>query len=231
MAFTKLKHAIRVLVADDHMIVRRGLVSLLSLNKNFEVVGEAGDGQTAVALSVAKEPDVVLMDVSMPVKDGLKATSEIRVRLPQIKILILSGYDNEEYVEKILDSGAHGYLLKTTSPDELYAAIEAVYAGEAFFSPRISKILLENYVEGRQQPIKKKNAAEYHGPLSKRECEILKLIALGKTHQQIAALLHLSVRTVDTHRNNIIKKTNLHDAASLVTYAIKEGLVNLTFEN
>jgi two-component system, NarL family, response regulator NreC len=225
---TKPKRTIKVLVADDHMIVRRGLVSLLSLNKDFEVIGEAADGQTAVTLTFSKEPDVVLMDVNMPVKDGLKATSEIRARLPQIKILILSGYDNEEYVQKILASGAHGYLLKTTSPDELYAAIEAVYAGEAFFSPRISKILLDNYIKGMHRPGKKKSPAEYTGPLSKRECEILALIALGKSHQQIAALLHLSVRTIDTHRNNIIKKTNLHDTASLVTYAIREGLVDLT---
>jgi DNA-binding NarL/FixJ family response regulator len=228
---TKPKRTIKVIVADDHMIVRRGLVSLLSLNKDFEVIGEAADGQTAVTLALSKEPDVVLMDVSMPVKDGLKATSEIRARLPQIKILILSGYDSEEYVQKILASGAHGYLLKTTSPDELYAAIEAVYAGEAFFSPRISKILLDNYIEGMHQHGKKKNTTEYTGPLSKRECEILALIALGKSHQQIATLLHLSVRTIDTHRNNIIKKTDLHDTASLVTYAIREGLVDLTSSN
>jgi two-component system, NarL family, response regulator NreC len=228
MALAKPKHPIKVVVADDQMIVRRGLVSLLSLNNNFEVVGEAVDGQSAVVLALSKDPDVVLMDVNMPGKDGLKATSEIRARLPQIKILVLSGYDSSEYVEKILASGAHGYLLKTTSPDELYAAIEAVYAGEAFFSPRISKILLDNYVGNMQQPLRKKSPAEYTGPLSKRECEILKLVALGKSHQQIASLLHLSVRTIDTHRNNIIKKTNLHDTASLVTYAIREGLVDLT---
>jgi DNA-binding NarL/FixJ family response regulator len=228
MALTKPKHTIKVVVADDHMIVRRGLVSLLSLNKEFEVIGEAADGQTAVTLASSKEPDVVLMDVTMPVKDGLTATSEIRARLPHIKILVLSGYDSEEYVQKILASGAHGYLLKTTSPEELYAAIEAVYAGEAFFSPQISKFLLDNYVAGIRQPHTKKNITEYRGPLSRRECEILKLIALGKSHQQIAALLHLSIRTIDTHRNNIIKKTNLHDTVSLVTYAIREGLVDLT---
>ncbi|HVN48210.1 MAG TPA: response regulator transcription factor, partial [Bacteroidota bacterium] len=227
MSFAKHEHTIKVLVADDHTIVRRGLVSLLSLNKNFEVIGEAADGQTAVTMALAKEPDVVLMDVNMPVKDGLKATSEILARFPQIKILILSGYDSPEYVQKILASGAHGFLLKTTSPDELYAAIHAVYTGDAFFSPRISKILLDNYVEEMQRPLPKKKSADYKGPLSKRECEILKLIALGKSHQQIAAVLHLSVRTVDTHRNNIIKKTNLHDAASLVTYALSEGIVDL----
>ncbi len=227
MSFTKLKHAIKVLVADDHTIVRRGLVSLLSLNKNFDVVAEAADGQTAVTLTFSKEPDVVLMDVNMPVKDGLKATSEILARSPQTKILILSGYDSDEYVQKILASGAHGYLLKTTSPDELYAAIDAVYAGDAFFSPRISKILLDNYVGEIRRPLRKISRTEYAGPLSKRECEILGLIARGKSHQQIAVLLHLSVRTIDTHRNNIIKKTNLHDTASLVTYAIREGIVDL----
>jgi DNA-binding NarL/FixJ family response regulator len=159
----------------------------------------------------------------MPGKDGLQATREILLHLPKTKILVLSGYDTKEYVKKILESGAHGYLLKTTSPDELYAAIEAVYSGEAFFSPHISKILLDDYI-GNLQRGSHEHISVYHGPLTRRECEILRLIALGNSHAVIADLLHLSIRTVDTHRNNIMKKLDLHDTASLVTYAIREGI-------
>jgi two-component system response regulator NreC len=227
----KAKKTIKVIVADDHAIVRRGLVSLLSLNKSYEVIGEAADGRTAIDQAFEKDPDVILMDINMPKIDGLEATEEIKTHAPRIKILVLSGHDNPEYVFKILESGANGYLLKTTTPEELFAAIDAVMAGNAFFSPSISKILLEKYLISVQSvPEDRKydqTQKPYQGPLSKREQEILRYIAEGKTHQRIADLLHLSIRTVDTHCNNIIKKTNLHDTASLVTYALKNGLIKL----
>ena len=218
---------IKIIVADDHVIVRRGIVSLISLNPEFEVVGEAPNGKIAVELTMLKEPDVVLMDISMPELSGLDATRLIKKKLPDVKILVLSAYDNEEYVAQTLQSGANGYLLKNISPDDLYSAVRAVYDGLAFFSPSISKIMLDGYLK-RTMPGTSTGVenylSSYVGPLTAREREILQLIAEGKSHQQIADLLYISVRTVDTHRNNIMKKLNLHDTASLVTYAIKHGI-------
>ena len=221
------KRKITILVADDHMIVRRGIVSLLSLNHDFEVVGEAVDGKIAVEQVFLKEPDVVLMDINMPELSGLDATRQIKKKLPDVKVLVLSAYDDVEYVLQILHSGASGYLLKNISPEDLYAAIKAVHSGQAFFSPTISKIVLDSYLKRTQQGSVLSNEGEITenaGPLTVREREILRLIAEGKLHQQIADLLYISIRTVDTHRNNIMRKLDLHDTASLVTYAIKHGI-------
>jgi DNA-binding NarL/FixJ family response regulator len=218
----KPESAITVLVVDDHTIVRRGLVSLLSLNENISVVGEAADGRSAVEQVMAKEPDVVLMDISMPELNGLEATRQIKKYASYTKVLILSAYDNEEYIREIMRSGAHGYLLKNTSPEDLQAAVLAVSKGHTFFSPAIAA----RTIEGHQR---KGGSGSYDdsGMLSPREREVLQLVAEGKTHFQIAQLLHISIRTVDTHRNNIMKKLSLHDTASLVTYAIKNGIVIL----
>ncbi|HTY09814.1 MAG TPA: response regulator transcription factor [Bacteroidota bacterium] len=221
------KKKIRIVVADDHVIVRRGIVSLISLNPDFEVVGEAANGKIAVELALAKEPDVVLMDISMPELSGLDATRLIKKKLPDLKILVLSAYDNEEYVSQILQTGANGYLLKNVAPDDLYAAIKAVAEGLAFFSPSISKIMLDGYLKRTAQAPPAgpdEIIPSYAGPLTTREREILQLIAEGRSHQQIGELLYISIRTVDTHRNNIMKKLDLHDTASLVTYAIKHGI-------
>jgi len=224
------KSTIRVVVADDHVIVRRGIVSLLSLNKEIEVVGEASNGKIAIELAMKKEPDVVLMDISMPEINGLEATRQIKKKFPDMKILVLSAYDNVEYVLEILQSGANGYILKNTSPDDLFAAVKAVHSGQAFFSPSISKIVLDSYLKKSAQggpPGSEFDSSQYVGPLTTREREILQMIAEGKSHQQIADILYISVRTVDTHRNNIMKKLDLHDTASLVTYAIKQGIAVL----
>jgi DNA-binding NarL/FixJ family response regulator len=217
-----------VLVADDHNIVRRGLVSLLSLIPEIEVVGEAADGRSAVSQTLEKKPDVVLMDISMPILNGLEATKQIKNEDSNVKVLILSAYDNESYVLESIRSGANGYLLKNSSWEDLNTAIKAVMSGQAFFSPGVSKIIADSYVKGITP-----GGREEHPPangssrLTQREREILQLVAEGKTHQQIAEILHISVRTVDTHRNNIIQKLDLHDTASLVTYAIKNGIVIL----
>ena len=221
---------IRIVVADDHVIVRRGIVSLLSLNEEFEVVGEAQNGQIAVDLALQKLPDVILMDISMPELSGLDATRIIKKKIPDTKILVLSAFDNEEYVNQILQSGANGYLLKNVSPEDIFSAVKAVHEGFAFFSPTISKIVLDGYVKhgvsgsgGRMES----GQPDSPNPLTVRETEILQMVAEGKSHQQIASLLFISIRTVDTHRNNIIKKLNLHDTASLVTYAIRHGIAIL----
>ena len=218
--------SLTVLVADDHTIVRRGLVSLLSLGEGIEVIGEAPDGRTAVDLTLQKEPDVVLMDISMPELNGLEATARIKKQAPHVRVLILSAYDNDEYITQVVRSGANGYLLKNSSAEELYAAIRSVFSGHAFFSPAVSKVIADSYVRGSSAPA----LDQSHMPdsrLTTREREILQLIAEGHTHQKVADLLHISVRTVDTHCGNIMKKLDIHDSPGLVTYAIKNGILIL----
>jgi len=216
-----MSEKITVLIADDHTILRRGLVSLLSLNQNIKVIGEAEDGRSAVEMALRLEPDVVLMDLSMPVLNGLEATDQLKKESPGMKVLILSAHDNDEYVNQVIRSGANGYVLKNASPEELYTAIRTVNSGHAFFSPSLS---------GRYGGVLGADAdkeALRGSPLTAREREILQLVAEGDSHQDIAERLFISVRTVDTHKNNIMKKLNLHDTASLVTYAIKNGIVIL----
>jgi DNA-binding NarL/FixJ family response regulator len=219
---------ITILVADDHTIVRRGLVSLIALHPEMEVVGEADNGRVAVEQAIVMEPDVVLMDIGMPELNGLEATRQVKKYSANTKVLVLSGYDNDEYVREIVLAGADGYLLKNTAPEELFKAILAVSKGQTFFSPSLSNVVAESMktlairvstpdneiVEGKER-------------LTQREREILQLVAEGKLHSEISRLLNISIRTVDTHRNNILKKLDLHDAASLVTYAIKNSIVIL----
>lgn len=209
---------IRVLVADDHTIVRRGIVSLLSLAGGIEVVAEAENGREAVERTFLMGPDVVLMDISMPLLNGLEATEQIKRKRPEVKVLILSAHDNEEYVMQVVRSGANGYLLKNTSADELFSAVRAVHAGGEYFSP-----LIPGVRTGSAGGWNARGGMR----LTPREREILQLVAEGNHHQQIADLLSISVRTVDTHCNNIMRKLDLHDRASLATYAIKNGIVIL----
>jgi DNA-binding NarL/FixJ family response regulator len=217
---------ITVLIADDHTILRRGLVSLLSLNQNIEVIGEAEDGRSAVEMALRLEPDVVLMDLSMPVLNGLEATAQLKKESPAMKVLILSAHDNDEYVNQVVRSGANGYALKNTSPEELYTAIRTVHSGHTFFSPSLTGRFGDLGVASGEGAEPGKDPLRAGG-LTSREREVLQLIAEGETHQHIADRLFISVRTVDTHTNNIMKKLNLHDTASLVTYAIKNGIVIL----
>lgn len=207
-----------MLIADDHTIVRRGIASLLSLNEDFEIVGEAENGRDAVDLTLEKNPNVVLMDIGMPILNGLEATRQIRKQAPDVKVLILSGYDNDEYILQVIQSGANGYILKTTYLEDLYTAIKSVHSGQAFFSPSVSKVIVDGYLN------RSPDAYKTTRPLTSREREILQLIAEGHLHQQIAQRLNISVRTVDTHRNNIMKKLDIHDTAGLVNYAIKNGI-------
>jgi DNA-binding NarL/FixJ family response regulator len=217
---------IGVLVADDHTIVRRGLVSLLSLDEGIEVVGEATDGRIAVDRAMELDPDVVLMDISMPELNGLEATRMIKKEMPHIKVLVLSAHDKDEYILQVVRSGANGYLLKNTSAEDLYAAIRAVHSGHAFFSPSVSKVLLDSYMVGGKMEGSGVSDPPPHR-LTPREREILQLVAEGKTHQETANVLHISVRTVDTHCVNIMKKLDIHDSAGLVRYAITNGIVIL----
>ncbi|MCX7985029.1 MAG: response regulator transcription factor [Bacteroidetes bacterium] len=210
---------ISILLADDHPLVRSGLVKLLEPYNDFTVVGEAGDGEEAVAKTIKLRPDVVVLDLSMPKVNGVEATKRIKEKVPTTKVLILTMYDNEEYIYQIFQSGASGYVLKNSTKDQLAQAIRSVARGEKYFSPEVSEIMVQAYlqrIKHHEQPV--------HGtttlPLTKREKEILLLIGEGLNNVQIAEKLFISPRTVDTHRTNIMQKLNIHDASNLVRFAI-----------
>ncbi len=214
---------IRILIADDHSLIRSGIASLLERDGEFQIVGEAKDGNEAVELTQKLVPDVALIDLSMPRMNGVEATRIIREQFPQTRVLVLTMHENDEYIYQIFKSGAGGYVLKSSSRDELCDAIRAVAKGERFFSTRVSEIMMESLMRRGERQTQPMNTEDI--PLTKREKEILILVAEGMTNQQIAEKLFISPRTVDTHRTNIMQKLDLHDVASLVHYAIKVGLV------
>lgn len=216
------KDKIRLFIADDHTIVRKGFIRLLTLDNTVEVIGEAEDGKEAVEKVQALKPDVVIMDIGMPVLNGLEATRRIKKQFPDIKVLILSAFDNDQYMHQIIRSGAHGYLMKSVDAEELYTAIQSVYKNKYVFPEWVQKKFNEEIQSLRNGMID--DLPDHFHTLTDREREILQLIAEGKNHHQIAELLHISVRTVDTHRNNIIKKLDVHDTANLVLYAVKNGI-------
>lgn len=210
---------IRVLIVDDHTLFRESLRSHLNAQPNIEVVGEAGDGNEAIERTVQLKPDIVLMDFAMPNLNGFQATLQIKKIMPAVKIIILTMYDTGPHVSQILRAGASGYVLKKAPTAELISAIEAVFRGEAFLCPSVAKKVLEEYVEKA-----KANECE-DGELTKREVELISLIAEGKTNKEIATLLGISVNTVETHRLNLMKKLGVHDRGQLVRYAIRKGLI------
>jgi two-component system response regulator NreC len=211
---------IRILLVDDHSLVRSGLMKLLEPQKEFQVVGEAGDGEEALALVKKLQPDVVLMDLSMPKMSGLEATKLIGVKFPNVRVLVLTMHENEEYVFQILKAGAGGYILKDSGRDELVKAIQAVARGEKFFSSRISEIMVQGFL--KKGDAKSTSEESDDLPLTKREREVLAYIAEGMNNQQIAEKLFISPRTVDTHRTNIMQKLDIHDTANLVRFAIEQ---------
>ncbi|MER3458972.1 MAG: DNA-binding response regulator [Chloroflexota bacterium] len=212
---------IRVILADDHTLVRKGLKALLAAYPHIEVVGEAADGREAVQLAEALRPHVVVMDINMPGLNGLEATDRIKRRCPEVNVLILSMHANEEYVLQVLRSGASGYLLKDSATEDLVAGIQAVTAGEAYLSPRISKTVIAEYVRRTEAEAQRRP----HELLTPREREILQLIAEGRTSKEIASELHLSIKTVETHRANLMDKLNIHNRAGLIRYAIRAGII------
>jgi two-component system response regulator NreC len=213
---------IRVLLADDHTLIRSGIATLLQSNKDFLVVGEAEDGEEAIRKAGELRPTVVVLDLSMPKVSGIDATKQIKKKYPEVNILVLTMHENEEYVYQILKSGAAGYVLKSAGKDELISAIRAAAKGEKFFSPRISQIMAEGYVRRVEQVSAEMEQGDV--PLTRREREVLVLVVDGMTNQQIADQLFISPRTVDTHRTNIMQKLNIHDIANLVRYAIEHGI-------
>jgi DNA-binding NarL/FixJ family response regulator len=214
---------IRVLIAEDHTIVRQGLSALLRTESDLEVVGEASDGLEATELAKKLVPDVVLMDVAMRNLNGLEATRQIKKSFPQMKVLVLTVYDNEEMIFQILKAGASGYLVKDSAMTELVSAIRAIQQGDSYLSPSISRKVIEEYIRRAEQG--EKGCTE--DLLSNREREILQLIAEGNSIPQISALLCISKKTVEAHKNHIMEKLNIHDKVGLIKHAIRMGLTKL----
>jgi DNA-binding NarL/FixJ family response regulator len=215
---------IRVLLVDDHTILREGVRSLLMEESDIAVVGEADDGLEALELVSELVPDVVIMDMVMPRMGGLEATRAIKESHPDVRVLILSMYDDDEYVQQIIQAGASGYVLKRVAAGELVRAIREVDKGSSFLQPRIAAKLIEDYVRRTRGGEPEQAAAD---PLTEREREVLRLIAEGNTNQRIAEQLHLSKKTVESHRANIMRKLDLHDVTELVKYALRQGLIQL----
>ena len=213
---------LRILLADDHTVMRTGLRALLERQPNLEVVGESENGRHTVELSGSLKPDVVVMDVGMPILNGIEATKQIVNQHPAIAVVILSMYSDETYVMRALTAGARAYLLKDSAAGDLIGAIEAVSQGKSFFSPKVSRILAEDYI----RVLKQKGAVDTYDLLTGREREILQLLAEGKTNKEVSTALNISPYTVETHRGHILQKLNLHNSAELVLYAVRKGIIS-----
>jgi DNA-binding NarL/FixJ family response regulator len=214
--------SIRVILADDHQMVREGLRLILARVPRIEIVGEASSGMAAVELVRELIPDVVIMDIGLPDLNGVDATRQIKAQFPSVEIIGLSAYSDRRYVLRMLESGAAGYVQKSAAGDELIHAIETVQNGKRYLSPEIASTVVDSYVN-RVFPSELSPLAQLGG----REREVLQLLAEGGTSKQIAVSLHISSRTVETHRRNIMKKLELHNIADLTRYAIREGLVRV----
>ena len=213
---------IRILLADDHTILRDGIRSLLEDEADMSVVGEAEDGHSAVKMACELKPDVALMDIAMPLLNGLEATRQIRRYCPAVKVLILSMHENEEYIRQALASGAVGYILKDAAARDLLGAIRSVHRGEVVLSPAITRLIIEDYLRWGDL-----NPTEAEDSLSPREREVLQLIAEGYTNKQIAEILTVSIKTVQSHRGSIMSKLDLHDRSELVKYAIRKKIIDV----
>jgi len=210
------------MVVDDHPVVRRGITMCLAHQPQIEIVGEAGDGREAIRRARELQPDLILMDIDMPQMNGLAVAEVLQREMPKTKVLVLSMHSNSEYVVRIIQSGARGFVLKEAPAEELVRAIEMVSAGEAYFSPDVARVALNKYVQGM---------GGGNGPetpaLTNREREVLLLIADGMSNKEIACQLNVGVRTVETHRERIMRKLDIHSVAGLTRYAISKGLVTL----
>ena len=213
---------LRILMADDHVVMRTGLRVLLERQANLEVVGEAANGRETIELAASLKPDVVVMDVGMPSLNGIEATKAIVTQRPATAVIVLSMHADESYVMRALKAGARAYLLKDSAAADLISAIEAVSQGKSFFSPKVSRILAEDYI----RVLKQKGAVDTYDLLTSREQEILQLLAEGKANKEVASTLNISPYTVETHRSHILQKLNLHNSAELVLYAVRKGIIS-----
>ncbi len=212
---------IRILIADDHIIIRSGLRLLLEQQPDFKVVAEAGDGREAVELVSKHHPEVAVLDIGMPQLNGIEATQQIVAKEPATQVVILSMHADEGYVLRALKAGARAYILKNSAEADLIRAVRTVAEGKSFFSPVISKMLLEDYV----RQIRDKHVEDSYDLLTPREREILQLVAEGRTNKEVATVLNLSVHTVDAHRGNLLQKLNLHSVPELILYAVRKGII------
>lgn len=211
----------RILLADDQGIVRRGMRALLETDPQLEVVAEASDGQEALRLCETAAPDIVILDVAMPKLNGIDVAAQAIKRNPALRTIVLSMYADESYVVRALAAGARGYLLKEATDDDLLPAVRAVAAGKSFFSPAVSQLLLEDYVRHLQQ----RGLEDSYHLLTDREKEVLQLLAEGRTNKEVASALDVGVSTVETHRANLMQKLGLHNTAEIVLYAVRKGVI------
>ncbi|MBI4478289.1 MAG: response regulator transcription factor [Acidobacteria bacterium] len=213
---------LRILLGDDHTLVRQGLRKILEERPDWEVVAETGDGREAVRQTLELEPDVAILDVGMPLLNGIEATRQIVRRLPNVRVLILSMHAEEAYITKALQAGAKGYLLKDSADIDLIRGVADVAAGKSFFSPAVAKVMLDDYV----RHLADKGIVDRYDSLSEREREIFQLIAEGHSNKEIADLLSVSPATVETHRAHILQKLDLHNTAEIVLYAVRRGVIS-----
>lgn len=212
---------IRIILADDHAVMRRGLRLLLEQQRDFEIVGEASDGREAVKLAETLKPDIAVLDITMPNLNGIEAARQITAKQLGVSIVVLSMHADESFVLRALKAGARGYLLKESPESDFINAIRMVSEGKSFFSPTVSRMLVEDYVRQLQD----KDIEDSYELLTLREREILQLIAEGKSNKEIANMLYLSLYTVETHRSNILEKLNLHSVPELILYAVRKGVI------
>jgi two-component system response regulator NreC len=213
---------LRILLGDDHTLVRQGLRKILEERADWEVVADTSDGREAVRQALALQPDVAILDIGMPLMNGIETTRQIVRRSPAVRVLILSMHSNEAYIIQALKAGARGYLLKDSADVDLVRAVAAVAAGKSFFSPAVSKVMLDDYV----RHLAEKGVVDRYESLSEREREIFQLIAEGHSNKEIADILSVSPSTVETHRAHILQKLDVHNTAELVLYAVRRGVVS-----
>ncbi|GAC1431960.1 MAG: response regulator transcription factor [Terriglobales bacterium] len=217
--------AFRILIADDHEVVRKGLVSLLQAQTDWQVCGEAGDGREAVEKTQQLKPDVVILDIGMPSLNGLEATRQILKSTPHAKVLILTLHDSDQVVRDVLNAGARGFLLKSDAARDLVAAVEALRRDKTYFTSKVAAMVLEGYLKGGTQAAPA--ASLGRNRLTPREREIVQLLAEGKSTKEVAVALGLSVKTAETHRSNIMRKLQLHSVSDLVLYAVRNNIVHV----
>jgi DNA-binding NarL/FixJ family response regulator len=219
---------LRILIADDHEVARRGIRALLESHPGWEVCGEAQDGRETVELASSLKPDLILLDIGMPNLNGLEAARQILAASPDVAILILTMHDSDQVVREVLRAGARGFLLKSDAGRDLVAAVEALQLQRTFFTTRVSQMVLDGFLDRDSRPDWGDKDQEYSDDvLTGREREVIQLLAEGKTSKEVAVTLHLSVKTAETHRTNLMRKLGLHSVADLTRYAVRNGIVHV----